>query len=596
MFQKSISKWVISSFLFLSAGQSQAGVLGDFQTFTPNTDGLYFVTVNSGSMLKEKTMVANLYLSYAKDYLLAYDSLATMKRVNYKDELISIDGTFGYSFTDSLQMFMGMTGLLYQKPDSSENTQTYLTRGVHSFRPGLKWQFSSRKDSQWALMGSVDILNVKNDPYTGEEPGPIPNVDLIWSGVGSGKGTHGFNFGYRTRSPGRTPADATFYPLKDQLTASYGYSYPWTAKTRLVFETIGCYPLDKGENAKAVDVSCLEVLGAARYRYSKNWAMVGGATVEPGIQTMAPAWRVFAGVNLYISPSADEESKPVLRNASPLVVPAYVEVNVNDFYTLPISGGEAPYKCEIVEGGNGIDLRDCAFTAPSYADTMRVRVTDRSGQEKYSEITIVPTGAAAQAPKADMSVNPPTVELLTGQTQTFEASGGLDPYRFSVVAGGGTIDPVTGYYRAPSTGPGPTRIQAEDAQGRKAYADITVRAPAKANKTFTLKQVNFIFNTTTLVPSSNKRLDEAARRLTKLNIREIIVEGHTDNIGGAEYNRDLSERRARRVAEILRQRLGLEESQVRAVGYGFDHPLVPNKDEKSRLENRRVELLIYTKK
>lgn len=590
MFLKPLGKLAAIFILFLSAGQSQAGVLGDFQTFTPNTDGLYFVTVNSGSMLKEKTIVANLYLSYAKDYLLAYDSFATLNRVNYKDELFSVDGTFGYSFTDRLQIFMGMTGLLYQKPDEQELTQTYLTRGVHSFRPGLKWQMSSERNSQWALMGSVDILNVKNDPYTGIEPGPIPNLDIIWSGTAGGKGTHGINFGYRARTPGETPVDSSFYPLKDQLTASYGYSYPWTVKTRLVFETIGCYPVNKGQNASAVDVSCLEVLGAARFRYSKNWAMVGGATVEPGIQTMSPAWRVFAGVNLYLSPSADEESKPFRGNASPLVVPAYVEVKTNDFYALPISGGEAPYKCEIIEGGAGIEMRDCAFTAPSYADTFRVRVTDRGGQERYSEITVV-----SDAPKTDMVINPSSIELLTGQTQTFEATGGLNPYRYTVASGPGTIDPVTGYYRAPSMGEGPARIEAEDAQGRKAYAEIYIKVPAKANQTFTLKNVNFIFNQTRLVPSSNKRLDEAVRRLSKLNIREIIVEGHTDDIGKAEYNRDLSERRARRIGEILRERLGLEASQIRSLGYGFDHPVVPNTDEKSRLENRRVELLIYTK-
>lgn len=580
------------AFFVLLAGvsTSQAGMLGDFQTFTPNTDGLYFINAHSGQVLKKGTWTANTYLSYAKNYLLAYDSITTQNRVNYKDELIEWDGTFGYSFTSSLQGFLAVSGLINQKPDASEVNQVYMSKGVHTYRPGLKWNFSSSKDSLWALVGSVDILNVSNDPYTGLNPGPIPNLELVWSGLLGGKATHGFNLGYRNRNPGETPTDATFYPLKSQMTMSYGYSYPWSSATRLVFETIGCYPIDKGGNKSASDVSCLEFLGAARYRISRNFASVVGATVEaPGMQTMSPAWRVFVGLNAYLFPNSQEQRPAKAREVAPLNVPAQLTMKPSEALPLPISGGSAPYTCEMIEGNrDDSHLDNCVFTAPAYADTVIINVKDASGQTKNVEITVAPDESA-------LSLSPKEANLVQGQTLTFTASGGKYPLRYILASGPGSIDEVTGRYRA-SGEPGIADIRVIDGQGREDSARVEVRQAARADKTLTLKDVNFVFNTTDLIPSSQARLDRAIEAMRGLRIREIIVQGHTDDVGNEEYNRQLSERRAQRIAEILQNALNLRADQFRAIGFGEDKPLVKNVDDHSRQQNRRVELLIYTAK
>ena len=573
----------------LISTQISANVLGDFQTFVPNTDGLFFITVDSAQTLKKNTINGNAYLSYAKDYLLVYDNITNQKRINYKDEVTSLDGTIGYSFTDNLQAFVGVTQLLDYSADDSQSTNYTLSKGVHSFRPGVKWKFASEKESSFAVVTSVDLLNVENDPYTGEDPPSIYNLGFAWSGNIGGRSTHGFNLGFRHREPGSITVDSTFHPLKSQATFSYGYSYPSSPKTRWIFETIGCAPIDKGENKSAKDLSCLEFLGAARHRFNNTWALVAGATVEPAIQTMAPSYRAFAGVNVYLYPSSSaKNSKSKSAQLSMLQVPERVQLTPGQIYLIPISGGMPAYSCSVIEGVSLSSLQDCTYTAPNFSDITRVEVTDESNQSRIIEL-ITSEGEAE-----GLIIEPSRARIYTGTQQEFVASGGEYPYKYKIISGGGQMMSASGMYRAPLK-PGWATIEASDKLNQKVTAEVEIVTPPLANKTITLKNVNFIFNTTTLVPESKVKLENAIQVLSELKIREIIVGGHTDNIGSPEYNIDLSERRAMAIADILIDRLDLDAAKVKYVGYGFEKPVVPNKDEASRLMNRRVELSIYTK-
>jgi hypothetical protein len=70
----------------------------------------------------------------------------------------------------------------------------------------------------------------------------------------------------------------------------------------------------------------------------------------------------------------------------------------------------------------------------------------------------------------------------------------------------------------------------------------------------------------------------------------LTVEGHTDNVGAPEYNRRLSDSRARSVVAALMAR-SIEASRLKAVGYGQDKPIADNSGEEGRAKNRRVELV-----
>jgi OOP family OmpA-OmpF porin len=68
----------------------------------------------------------------------------------------------------------------------------------------------------------------------------------------------------------------------------------------------------------------------------------------------------------------------------------------------------------------------------------------------------------------------------------------------------------------------------------------------------------------------------------------VYVVGHTDNVGGYEYNMGLSQRRAEAVVKELTTRHGIPATRLRAVGPGPVTP-APNETEEGRAKNRRVE-------
>ena len=70
---------------------------------------------------------------------------------------------------------------------------------------------------------------------------------------------------------------------------------------------------------------------------------------------------------------------------------------------------------------------------------------------------------------------------------------------------------------------------------------------------------------------------------------KIAVEGYTDDTGGDTYNLQLSQQRAKTVADWLKQH-GLESSRVQTQGYGKAKPKFPNTSESNRAKNRRVEI------
>lgn len=84
-------------------------------------------------------------------------------------------------------------------------------------------------------------------------------------------------------------------------------------------------------------------------------------------------------------------------------------------------------------------------------------------------------------------------------------------------------------------------------------------------------------------------LDEVAKVLVKNpNLGPVIIEGHTDNRGGAQYNKDLSFRRARSVEDYLVKK-GIDRKRLSHAGFGFERPVASNDTPLGRAKNRRVD-------
>ena len=95
----------------------------------------------------------------------------------------------------------------------------------------------------------------------------------------------------------------------------------------------------------------------------------------------------------------------------------------------------------------------------------------------------------------------------------------------------------------------------------------------------------------TLRPGAREKMAKVSGILLAHPSLRIEVEGHTDSVGGEEYNQRLSEQRAAAVRDYLVQN-GIPMSNVTAVGFGKTRPVVSNDTAAGRQQNRRVELVV----
>jgi peptidoglycan-associated lipoprotein len=84
-------------------------------------------------------------------------------------------------------------------------------------------------------------------------------------------------------------------------------------------------------------------------------------------------------------------------------------------------------------------------------------------------------------------------------------------------------------------------------------------------------------------------IDTYAKALTADRKKHLVVEGHTDERGGREYNLALGQKRAEAVSKALGL-LGAGDAQVEAVSYGKERPAAQGSDEAAWAKNRRAEL------
>ena len=104
-------------------------------------------------------------------------------------------------------------------------------------------------------------------------------------------------------------------------------------------------------------------------------------------------------------------------------------------------------------------------------------------------------------------------------------------------------------------------------------------------------EVFFDFDSASLKPGGYAEIGRVSGVLNKYPQTTIRVEGHTDSIGGEEYNLRLSERRARSVVEFLEGQQ-IDAVRLAAEGYGMTQPVADNATAQGRSRNRRVELVI----
>ena len=131
--------------------------------------------------------------------------------------------------------------------------------------------------------------------------------------------------------------------------------------------------------------------------------------------------------------------------------------------------------------------------------------------------------------------------------------------------------------------------------GKTATDTVNVQVTRPAVKEIVFEDVHFDFDRYSLRPEATRALDEAVKAMQEDPELNIEIEGHTCNIGTAEYNLALGERRAHAVRDYLTSR-GIGANRFRTVSYGEERPKHDNAREETRRLNRRAALVVRLQK
>jgi outer membrane protein OmpA-like peptidoglycan-associated protein len=156
-----------------------------------------------------------------------------------------------------------------------------------------------------------------------------------------------------------------------------------------------------------------------------------------------------------------------------------------------------------------------------------------------------------------------------------------------VVTSGGqshAIDTAYGSQRV--TGDGSVRSATLTEAEVKAIFGTTMDALPGVPASFILY---FLEGKDELTADSKVELDKVFGELKRRPLPDIAVIGHTDTVGGLDYNDKLSRARADRLREMLME-LGIPGERIQAAGRGKRELLVPTEDNVSEARNRRVEI------
>lgn len=133
---------------------------------------------------------------------------------------------------------------------------------------------------------------------------------------------------------------------------------------------------------------------------------------------------------------------------------------------------------------------------------------------------------------------------------------------------------------------------AKDEAARKAAArEAWLKKNAEALTDLNIQNIYFDYDKSDIRPDAREILKANAEIFNKNGNAAIVVEGHCDERGTAEYNMALGERRAQETKQYL-VNLGINASRIETISYGEERPLDNRSIEEAWAQNRRAQFLL----
>lgn len=227
---------------------------------------------------------------------------------------------------------------------------------------------------------------------------------------------------------------------------------------------------------------------------------------------------------------------------------------------------------------------EAEVNSAAYVANQQARTALAIAQAKGSEAAVAGAQAERERARADIR----TVEAQRAQAEASSAQAQASVARQQTAAAEQRASGAEQQAAAAQVTAASAQQQAGELQQR--LADLQAQQTERG-MLVTLGDVLFEFNRADVKPAAQASLHKLADFLQQYPTRQVLIEGHTDNIGSAASNEALSRRRADAVDSAL-MGMGVASQRMATVGYGKDFPIADNSTDTNRALNRRVEVYI----
>lgn len=279
----------------------------------------------------------------------------------------------------------------------------------------------------------------------------------------------------------------------------------------------------------------------------------------------------------------------------------------NDIYFVLSADNKHGYYASYKEGGYGkhdiymISMPEAEKVEEIAAAKSNINLTDKKAATGNQ--TVAPV-AVSKAPKSKVTLLKGVITDILTKTP-IEATISLINNKTGQKLSDATSNSATGAYLIilPAgkdygitvTAPGylfhsENFVISDTADYQEIVKDVALNK-AQVGARIVLRNIFFDFDKATLRPESNIELERLRKVLLEYPTMKIEISGHTDNKGSAEYNKKLSQSRAKAVVDYLVKK-GISPDRMTFEGYGFDRPMAPNDTDAGRQLNRRTEFEI----
>jgi uncharacterized repeat protein (TIGR01451 family) len=554
-------------------------VFDDAQIFHPATDPSRFVTVYDSRSLDPGQYAFGLYGTYAENPIVL-DFESGGRSSHLVKNTIGADLIASFGITDRLQLGIDIPGVWNHSEKVVNFGGDTEPGGAFIGDIGLEAKFSIiprpiGHGFGLSLLPRIVVPSGDNERFAGS--GKIGGGGLLIADWRYNKINYGVNVGGIFRNSDE---------VDDHLQAGAGITVPATRFLDVIGEVTGRTGL-RGERNSPVE-------GLLSFRFHNRriaFTIGGGGGITSG--RGAPEYRVIAGITPYI---AEKEIPPPQAD---LITNSRKTWNLAadiDNDGRPNPGDTIEYSINVVNTGTA-EAQEVEFVdaIPEHASYVPGSMTLNG--------TAVTDGADADAADFD-TTNRGAVTVKIGSVP-FEEGKNSATFTFRVTIDPNVVDITVVRNEAIVTQR--NVIPPEEAEGeftprieqRLPIAETTVFPRVRERETVVVtpdkleltRNIHFEFNKATIRSESFPILTDVAEVLKDNPKLNILIEGHTDAVGGVDYNQKLSDRRAQSVKAYLVSK-GVAAGRLTTKGRGKLAPIASNDTAVGRALNRRVEFLI----